>query len=111
MAPIPRESARSHLFRDQSPAFADRIPSIGTVVPERERKVADRPGIAEAVRRRRRQLSLTQQDAADLAGVSVRFLRALEQGKPSVQLDRVIAVLDALGLELTVTLREVTHAR
>ncbi|MEA5454658.1 helix-turn-helix transcriptional regulator [Sinomonas sp. JGH33] len=59
-------------------------------------------GIASKVRARRRALSLTQQDLADLAGVSERFVRFVEQGKPSVRLDALSAVLGALGLELDV---------
>jgi HTH-type transcriptional regulator/antitoxin HipB len=62
----------------------------------------ERAGLAEAVRARRRQLGLRQEDLADLSGVSVRFLQALEGGKRSVQLDRVEAVLDVLGLRLIV---------
>ncbi|MGJ3509938.1 type II toxin-antitoxin system Y4mF family antitoxin [Enemella sp. A6] len=58
-----------------------------------------------AVRTRRRALGLGQRDLADLAGVSERFVRAVETGKESVQLDRLRAVLDALGLELRVGLR------
>jgi y4mF family transcriptional regulator len=55
---------------------------------------------ADAVRLRRRQLGLGQGELADLAGVSERFVFALERGKPSVQLDKVVAVLSALGLHL-----------
>jgi len=61
--------------------------------------------LADDVRRRRRELGLTQPQLADLAGVSERFVRALEAGKQSVQLDRVQAVLEALGLELRAELR------
>lgn len=57
--------------------------------------------LASQMRERRTSLRLTQQDAADLAGCSVRFVRALEGGKPTVRLDKVVAVLDALGLELS----------
>jgi HTH-type transcriptional regulator/antitoxin HipB len=57
---------------------------------------------ATAVRSRRRQLRLRQDELADLAGVSERFVYALESGKQSVQLDKVIAVLSALGLHLEV---------
>lgn len=57
------------------------------------------------IRGRRKELRLTQQDLADLAGVSVRFLRELEQGKESVQLNSVIAVIDALGLEVNIAVR------
>jgi y4mF family transcriptional regulator len=62
----------------------------------------ERTDLAGTVRERRRQLGLRQEDLADLAGVSLRFVQALEAGKPSVQLDRVRAVLDTLGLRLVV---------
>ncbi len=55
---------------------------------------------AVAVRVRRRQLRLRQAELADLAGVSARFVYALEHGKTSVQLDKTVAVLAALGLHL-----------
>lgn len=57
------------------------------------------------VRRRRRSLGLKQEELADLAGTSARFVGALENGKPTVRMDKVIAVLDALGLELRADLR------
>jgi y4mF family transcriptional regulator len=47
-------------------------------------------------------LSLNQADVADLAGVSERFVRFVEQGKPTVQLEPLLAVLHTLGLELSV---------
>jgi HTH-type transcriptional regulator / antitoxin HipB len=55
---------------------------------------------AEAVRARRRHLGLRQDELAELAGVSERFVYALENGKSTVQLDKVVAVLSALGLHL-----------
>ncbi|HZY28954.1 MAG: type II toxin-antitoxin system Y4mF family antitoxin [Jiangellaceae bacterium] len=58
--------------------------------------------MAALVRTRRRRLDLRQEDLADLAGVSLRFVQALEAGKATVQLDRVEAVLEVLGLRLTV---------
>lgn len=61
--------------------------------------------VAGAVAERRRALGLRQEDLADLADVSHRFVQALEAGKPTVRLDKVVAVLDALGLELSVVPR------
>lgn len=61
--------------------------------------------LAAYIRARRLGLGLTQRDLADMAGVSERFVRFVEQGKPSVQLDSVLAVLATLGLELRVTTR------
>ena len=59
--------------------------------------------LAAEVRARRASLRLTQRDLADMAGVSERFVRFVEQGKPSIQLDSLVAVLGTLGLELQVT--------
>ena len=39
-------------------------------------------------------------DLADLAGVSDRFLRELEKGKPTAEVGKVITVLSALGFDL-----------
>lgn len=61
--------------------------------------------LGATVRERRKDLRLTQQQLADLAGTSERFVRALERGKPTVQLNHVVAVLDALGLELRAEVR------
>ena len=78
-----------------NPGKAARMPS------ERE-DTYERAGLEEGVRARRRQLGLRQEDLADLAGVSLRFVQALEAGKRTVQLDRVEAVLAVLGLRLRV---------
>lgn len=64
--------------------------------------------LAHVLLRRRKELGLSQRDLADLAGCSPRFLRSLEQGKATVRLDKVLAVLDALGLECDVRLRRVS---
>jgi len=50
------------------------------------------------IRARRRELRLDQADLADLAGVSERFVYALENGKRSAQFDKVLAVVAALGM-------------
>ena len=67
--------------------------------------------LAAQVRTRRAALRLSQQDLADMAGVSERFVRFVEQGKPSVQLDSLLAVLETLGLELRVATRARDAAR
>lgn len=67
--------------------------------------------VAAEVRARRAGLGLTQQDLADMAGVSERFVRFVEQGKPSVQLDSLTAVLETLGLELRLATRSSEAAR
>ena len=56
--------------------------------------------LGPAIRARRREQSLRIDDAASLSGVSVDLLSRLENGKGSVRLDKLLAVLDGLGLTL-----------
>jgi HTH-type transcriptional regulator/antitoxin HipB len=51
----------------------------------------------------RKQLGLTQPDLALAAGVGVRFIVDLEGGKPTVRLEQVLRVIDALGGSLALT--------
>ena len=46
--------------------------------------------------------SSTQTDLAGLSGTGLRFVSELERGKPNVALNKVVAVLAALGLRLEV---------
>ncbi len=43
---------------------------------------------------------MTQRDLADRAGVGIRFVRELENGKPTLRLDKVNIVLDLFGHQL-----------
>ncbi len=54
------------------------------------------------VRKRRRDLGITQAELSALAGCSSAFLRNLEQGKASVRLDKLSDVLEVLGLTLEI---------
>jgi y4mF family transcriptional regulator len=56
--------------------------------------------LGEALRAARRQLGLTQPQLALAAGVGVRFIVDLEAGKPTLRLENVLRVIDALGGEL-----------
>jgi hypothetical protein len=53
--------------------------------------------LGAVLRAARRQLGLTQPQLALAAGVGVRFIVDLEAGKPTVRLDSVMRVLNALG--------------
>ncbi|MCE4538517.1 helix-turn-helix domain-containing protein [Pelomonas sp. P7] len=56
--------------------------------------------LGPAIRARRREQSLRIDDAASLSGVSVDLLSRLENGKGSVRVDKLLTVLDSLGLAL-----------
>ena len=55
--------------------------------------------IASFVREKRKKLNLTQIELAEKAGVGIRFIRELEQGKETLQLNKVNQVLQLFGQE------------
>lgn len=55
------------------------------------------------VKQRRKLLQLSQPDLAAKAGVGLRFVRELEQGKATLQMDKVNLVLRLFGHELAPT--------
>lgn len=57
-------------------------------------------GFAKEIMAMRKAAGLTQAELARRAGVGLRFVRELEQGKQTVRLDKVNQVLDLLGYEL-----------
>lgn len=59
--------------------------------------------LSATARGRRRDLGLAQQVVAERAAVSRAWLVDFEAGKPTVELGKVLAVLGALSMTLTVT--------
>jgi y4mF family transcriptional regulator len=59
--------------------------------------------VGQIVREQRRKLSLRQIDLAGIGNTGNRLIVDIEKGKPTVQLQKVLDVLDLLGLELTIT--------
>ncbi|MBP9058628.1 MAG: helix-turn-helix transcriptional regulator [Candidatus Pacebacteria bacterium] len=53
------------------------------------------------VKKKRKELKLTQEELAMRVGVGLRFLRDVEQGKESVRLDKLNLVLRYMGLEVS----------
>lgn len=58
--------------------------------------------LAAVVTRRRKELGLLQSELAALAGCSERFVHTVEHGKQTVRLDKLLDVLEVLGLGLVV---------
>lgn len=56
--------------------------------------------LPDFVKNRRRQADLTQKELALKAGVGLRFIRDLEQGKSSLRMDKVNQVLGLFGHEI-----------
>ena len=56
--------------------------------------------LSTLIRKYRKQANLTQEEFALLSGLGVRFVRELEQGKPTVRLDKVNQALALLGFKM-----------
>lgn len=53
--------------------------------------------LVQFVKAKRKALRLTQRDLADRAGLGLRFVRDLEQGKKTLRLDKVNQLLSLFG--------------
>jgi y4mF family transcriptional regulator len=62
--------------------------------------------LSEYLKKKRKSLNLTQEDLASKAGVGLRVVREMEQGKPTLRMDKVNQVLILFGAELGVVLKE-----
>ncbi|MEX0967866.1 MAG: type II toxin-antitoxin system Y4mF family antitoxin [Bacteroidia bacterium] len=56
--------------------------------------------LAEFVKERRKEVSLTQEEFAERAGVALTVVRKIEQGKTNLNMDKVNLVLRMFGHEL-----------
>lgn len=56
--------------------------------------------LAYFVKEKRKSVKLTQPELAQKAGVGLRFIRELEQGKETLRLDKVNQVLQLFGYEV-----------
>ena len=59
--------------------------------------------IAAQVRNARKEQKATQVELAQFANVGTRFVRDVEDGKESVQFDKLMRVLSTLGLKMEIT--------
>jgi len=67
-------------------------------------EIADLKTIGTLLRKKRKQMGLTQSDAAGLCNVGIRFISELENGKSTMHFDKVLKVLKLFGF--TISMRE-----
>ena len=60
--------------------------------------------LGRSVRQQRKLMGLSQEALAEHAQGGLAFLYELEHGKPTVRLDKVLAVLEVLGVTMTLAL-------
>ena len=68
--------------------------------------MAEKTKLSQQVKVLRKRYGLTQEDLAYKSGVGLRFVRDMEQGKRTLRMDKVNAVLALFGKELGVVEQE-----
>ena len=56
--------------------------------------------IGKMIRAKRKEIEMTQADFAGLCNVGIRFISELENGKPTLEFDRVLRVTQLIGIDL-----------
>jgi len=60
---------------------------------------------AELIKRRRKELRITQIDLAEMSGIHLRSISTIESGVANPSLDVMNKIADILGLEVTVKVK------
>jgi y4mF family transcriptional regulator len=67
--------------------------------------------LSQFIKQKRKAENLTQEELSLKAGVGLRFIRDIEQGKETLRMDKVNLVLSLFGHELTPTKTENNETR
>ena len=62
-----------------------------------------------AIKERRKKLGINQQTLADLASVAVNTVVAIERGEGNPQLTTLLTVLDTLGLQINIDIKQLEY--
>ncbi len=63
--------------------------------------------IGKIVRKKRKNLKLNQKDLAEVCNVGTRFISELENGKKTLEVDKVFKVIRSVGLNINVSERRI----
>ncbi|HJC44243.1 MAG TPA: helix-turn-helix domain-containing protein [Candidatus Mediterraneibacter gallistercoris] len=68
-------------------------------------KIIDAKSLGKAIRDRRKELNYTQTYLSEFTGFSVSFISDLERGKPTVELEKTLKIINILGLDILIEKR------
>ena len=71
--------------------------------------IMDAKEIGIIIKERRKLLGVNQQTFADLAGVGLNTLVAIERGEGNPQLNTLLTILDTLGLQMDINLKTLDY--
>ena len=69
----------------------------------------DQKELGTIIKERRKHLGINQQTLADLAGVGINTLVAIERGDGNPKLATLLSVLDTLGLHISIHVRNINY--
>ena len=69
-------------------------------------KINNTKTLGETIRARRKELHYTQAYLAEFTGLSVTFISDVERGKTTAEIEKVIRLINVLGLNLLVEKRK-----
>ena len=67
--------------------------------------------IGNLIKKRRQSLNVNQQELSDLAGIGINTLVAIERGQGNPKLEALQSVLDTLGLQIDIRLKELDYEK
>lgn len=70
--------------------------------PTTENPVLNAADLGRLIRKKRKNLKITQKILAGMCNVGVRFISDLENGKSTLEFDKVLKVISILGFKITV---------
>ena len=68
-------------------------------------KITDSKILGQEIRARRKELGYTQAYLSEATGFSVTFISDVERGKPTAEIEKIIRLINILGLDLLVEKR------
>lgn len=80
--------------------FAEKSQYIGIMTQEE---------IGKTIRDRRKNLKVDQRTLADLAGLAINTVVAIERGEGNPQLKTLLVILETLGLQLDINSKRLAH--
>lgn len=63
-------------------------------------------GYGKLIKERRREIGVTQEQLSDVSGVSLSYIKLVEAGKANPTVSVLETLLDCLGLEIAVQLKQ-----
>jgi len=80
--------------------------SFGLHLHQKSQQIVNTKEIGTTIKERRQSLKVNQQTLSELAGVGINTLVAIERGKGNPKLETLLSVLNSLGLQVNIKLKD-----